>query len=519
MSGAGASVMARAMIAPPADAGPRATVVAVDLGATSGRVILARVGPGGIRLEEVHRFGNQPVHLTEATRGGGTRAALHWDAVRLFDEVLTGLRAAAGALEPHERIDSIGIDSWAVDYGLLDRSGAMLGTPYCYRDERTSTDTGTGAGMGGADAVHAVIPPADLYARNGLQYLPFNTVYQLAAEPAERLGVAARMLLLPDLLAYWLTGSVRAEVTNASTTGLLDVRTRTWDLALAEELGLPGHLFPPLIQPGQTIGVLLPHVAAATGLPASTPVIAVGSHDTASAVVAIPAADERYAYVSSGTWSLVGLELPEPVLTDDARAANFTNEGGVDGRVRFLRNVMGLWLLTETLRTWERAGTRTDLDEVLQAAACLPHGGPLVDPDDPVFLPPGDMPARIDAACRTAGLAVPEDRPAVVRCILDSLAAAYGRAVDDAARLSGRAVDVIHVVGGGSRNALLCALTARATGRPVVAGPVEATAIGNALVQARALGAVRGDLAELRGLVRAGSATWYGPEGGRTQAP
>jgi rhamnulokinase len=496
---------------------PYVTVVAVDLGAGSGRVVLARIGRAGIRLHEVHRFRNEPVQLTESAPRGGLRAALHWDAVRLFDEVVTGLRSAVRGLAAGERIDSIGIDSWAVDYGLLDRYGALVGTPYCYRDDRTLIDPGTGRGMGGADAVHASVAHADLYARNGLQYLPFNTVYQLAAEPAERLAAASSMLLLPDLLGYWLTGAVSAEVTNASTTGLLDLRTRGWDVDLAATLGLPRHLFPPIVEPGQRIGGLLPHVATATGLPTATPVIAVGSHDTASAVVALPVEGDRYAYISSGTWSLVGLELPEPILTDAARAANFTNEGGVDGRIRFLRNVMGLWLLSETLRSWEVAGSPHSLDPLLQAAAALPGGGPLIDPDDPVFLPPGDMPARIAAALGAAGLPAPQDAPAVVRCILDSLAAAYARTIDDAVTLSGRSVDLIHVVGGGSRNALLCALTARATGRPVLAGPVEATAIGNALIQARALGAVGGDLADLRALVRTGPLTRYEPDGrGRT---
>lgn len=473
------------------------THVAVDLGASSGRVMLARVGPDGVALDEVHRFGNDPVTLWE-----NGYAALHWDVARLFAEVLTGLRAARERLVPGERVESIGIDSWAVDYGLLDGRGALLGTPYCYRDARTAR---------GVEAVHAVAPHADLYARNGLQFLPFNTLYQLAAEDPARLAAARAMLLVPDLLAYWLTGEVRAETTNASTTGLLDVRTGRWDVTLAERLGLPAAVLPPLVRPGETLGTLLPHVAEATGLPASTPVVAVGSHDTASAVVAVPATGEDFAYVSSGTWSLVGVELATPVLSDASRAANFTNEGGVDGRVRYLRNVMGLWVLSEALRTWDRQGPPTDLAGILAAAAEVPAGGPVVDVDDPSLLPPGDMPARVEKLCAATGQAFPADRPAVVRCILDSLAAAYARAVDDATRLSGRDVGVVHVVGGGSLNALLCRLTARATGRPVLAGPVEATALGNALVQARAVGAVGGDLDGLRGLLRAQPLERYEP--------
>ena len=473
------------------------THVAVDLGASSGRVMLARVGSDGVTLDEVHRFGNEPVTLWE-----NGSAALHWDVVRLFAEVVAGLRAAGERLGDGERVDSIGIDSWAVDYGLLDERGALLGTPYCYRDARTAR---------GVEAVHAVAPHSDLYARNGLQFLPFNTLYQLAAEPPERLAAARAMLLVPDLLAYWLTGEARAEATNASTTGLLDVRTGEWDVALAARLGLPSAVLPPLVRPGETVGALLPHVAEATGLPASTPVVAVGSHDTASAVVAVPAAGDDFAYVSSGTWSLVGVELAAPVLSDASLAANFTNEGGVDGRIRYLRNVMGLWVLSESLRTWDRQGSPTDLSRILAAAAEVPEGGPVVDVDDPSFLPPGDMPSRIEKLCAATGQPFPDGRPAVVRCILDSLAAAYARAVDDAARLSGREVGVVHVVGGGSLNTLLCRLTARATGRPVLAGPVEATALGNTLVQARAVGAVSGGLDVLRGLLRTQPLERYEP--------
>jgi len=467
----------------------RVTVAAVDLGATSGRVMLARVGSdGGLALEEVHRFGNEPVRLV-----GGDGTGLHWNVVRLYEEVLTGLRAAGERLSPDEHLDAIGVDSWAVDYGLLDQHGELVGTPYCYRDERTAS---------GVAAVHRLVPHEELYPRNGLQFLPFNTVYQLAAEPADRLAAVSAVLLLPDLIAYWLTGVARAETTNASTTGLLDVRTGAWDSDLVERLGLPQRLLAPLIRPGESVGRLLPHVAGATGLPGGTPVIAVGSHDTASAVVAVPADTDRFAYISCGTWSLVGVELGEPVLSNASRAANFTNERGVDGRIRFLRNVMGLWLLDESMRTWQRSGIPVDLQAVLAAAAEVPDGGPVIEPDDPGFLPPGDMPSRIVAACRAAGRTPPPDRAALVRCILDSLAAAYARAVDDAARLSGRPIDVVHLVGGGSRNALLCRLTARATGRTVLAGPVEATALGNALVQARALGVLSGDLEELRALVR-----------------
>ncbi|MDI1463524.1 rhamnulokinase family protein [Catellatospora sp. KI3] len=459
------------------------TVAAADLGASSGRVILAQVGPDRLDLTEVHRFTNRPVRLG---------ATLHWDALALYQGVLDGLTAAARTADG---LDGIGIDSWAVDYGLLDGTGALIGNPVSYRDRRTA---------GVMEAVHAQVGAQHLYRTTGLQNLPFNTVYQLvAARDTPAFAQARRVLLLPDLLAYWLTGNGGAEITNASTTGLLDATSRTWSRELLAALGLDPALLGRLRQPGEEIGRLLPAVAEETGLSSAVPVIAVGSHDTASAVAAVPAATPRFAYVSCGTWSLVGVELRAPVLSEASRAANFTNETGVDGTVRYLRNVMGLWLLQESVRTWDAAGTATDLDALLRAAAGEPALAAVIDPDDPVFLPPGDMPARIREACRRTGQPVPGSPAAVTRCILDSLALAHARAVRQARALSGQDVEVVHVVGGGARNALLCQLTADACGLPVLAGPVEATALGNTLVQARALGAVTGGLDELRGLVRA----------------
>lgn len=442
-------------------------VAAVDLGAASGRVMVGEVGPNSVALREVHRFVNRPVRVA------GT---LHWDVLNLYQEMLDGL-AKAGP------VDAIGIDSWAVDYGLLDASGALLGNPVHYRDERTA---------GAREHLERLGAP-ELYSTTGLQFLPFNTIHQLAAET--RLGAARRLLMIPDLMAYWLTGEQGAELTNASTTQLLNVRTRTWATELIERIGVDPALFPALREPGTVIGTY-----------EGTPVIAVGSHDTASAVAGVPAANDRFAYISCGTWSLVGVELDRPVLTEDSRAANFTNELGVDGTVRYLRNVMGLWLLKECVREWG-----ADTAKLSRAAAKLPKGA-VIDPDEPVFLPPGDMPARIVAACRRAGQPVPRDRPAIVRCIVDSLADAHRRAVEQAEDLSAHEVDVVHVVGGGARNSLLCQLTANACGLPVLAGPVEATALGNVLIQARTLGAVGGDLAQLRSLIRAGQqVTRYEP--------
>ncbi|WP_368497101.1 rhamnulokinase family protein [Herbiconiux sp. A18JL235] len=489
-------------------------VAAVDLGATSGRVMLGYLGHDELRLVPVARFPNQPVRTVDG---------LHWNILELYRNVVAGLGSAVRE-EPGLR--SIGIDSWAVDYALLD-GDRMLGAPFHYRDDRTSR---------GVDLVHSVVGFDELYGANGLQFLPFNTLYQLAAEKEGGwLERADTMLLVPDLLAFWLTGARRAEVTNASTTGLVDVTTGQWDDALISRLGYPRGVFPPLVHPGATVGTLLPGVAeeiglggaaagagagvwagAGAGVAGSLPVTAVGSHDTASAVVAVPATGENFAYISSGTWSLVGVELDRPVVSEAARAANFTNEGGVDGRIRFLQNVSGLWLLSESVRTWEReSGAALDLPTLLAQAAAVTAPMPVFDAGDPVFIAPGDMPARIAAWCSERGLAVPQGRAETVRSILESLAAAYAQSLRQASELSGRRVDVVHVVGGGSQNALLCQLTADRTGRPVVAGPVEATAIGNVLVQARAQGMVDSStsLEALRALVaRAFPLVTYTPE-------
>lgn len=461
-------------------------VAAVDLGATSGRVMVGSVGPDRLAVEEVHRFPNGPVRVASA-HDRGTGSTLHWDILGIYREMLTGLRAAGP-------LDGIGIDSWAVDYGLLDASGALLGNPVNYRDARTE---------GVMEQVLKTVPAAELYDVTGLQQLPFNTIYQLVSVlGSAQLEAAETMLLIPDLLGYWLTGKVGAEATNASTTQLYDVRARTWATGLAARVGVPLHLLPPLREPGDVIGSLLPDVAADLAVSDSLPVIAVGSHDTASAVVGVPASPgSNFAYISSGTWSLVGVELDGPVLTEAARAANFTNEGGVDGTIRFLRNVMGLWVLTEMLRTWVSRGHAVDLQTALAQAVDVPPFASVVDIDVPLFLAPGDMAARIETVCRDSGQRVPASPGEFVRCVLESLALAYRRTIRLAAELSGRPVDVVHVVGGGARNELLCQLTADACGVPVLAGPVEAAALGNVLVQARTLGADVPDLDVMRSLV------------------
>jgi rhamnulokinase len=472
-------------------------VAAVDLGASGGRVMVGDVRPGQLALHEAHRFANRPV------TAGGT---VYWDILSLYAEVLEGLRTAGHRSE----LASIGIDSWGVDYGLLDAESALLGNPVHYRDARTA---------GVADRMHARIGASELYQVTGIAELPINTLFQLAAAAGTpQFAAAQTMLLIPDLLGYWLTGAVGAETTNASTTGLLDVSTGRWAETMIERAGLPVGIFPALRRAGDEIGELAPEALAATGLTPDVRLVTVGSHDTASAVAAVPAADTSFCYISCGTWSLVGVELDRPVLTEESRLARFTNETGIDGTVRYLRNVMGLWLLQESIRTWAAAGLPSDLDALLSEAAGVEPLRALVDPDDPEFLPPGDMPARIAAACTRTGQPVPSGQAETVRCILDSLALAHARAVEQAQHLSGRSVDVVHVVGGGSRNSLLCQLTADACGLEVLAGPAEATALGNVLVQARALGTAPGDLAGLRALVRASEPVRrFRPEGESSQ--
>lgn len=465
---------------------------AVDLGATSGRVITGLAGPDRLELSEAHRFANMPVRLPDGLR---------WDVLALYREMLEGLRIAARS----GAVTSVGIDTWAVDYGLLDADGALLGLPFHYRDSRNA---------GAAEQVLAMCGAQVLYAVSGLQHLPFNTVFQLAAHRAgAQWGAARTLLLMPDLLTHWLTGVVGTEITNASTTGLFDASAGGWSDALIGRLGLERSMFPPLREPGDPAGTLLPHVVEFTGLPAGTPVTAVASHDTASAVAAVPATEPGFAYVSCGTWSLAGLELPAPVLTEESRAANFTNERGVDGTVRYLRNIMGMWLLEECRRTWDRRGEDPGLPALLAEASRARPFAAVIDPDDEAFLAPGDMPSRIDSHLMGIGQVPPGSPGGYVRCVLESLALAHRRTLREAAGLAGRELTRIHLVGGGSRNELLCQWTADATGLPVTAGPAEATALGNILVQARARGLV-GDLADMRQLVaRTQELRHYTPQG------
>ena len=454
----------------------RTHFLAVDLGASSGRVMLGAWDGTRIDLRELHRFPNGPVAV---------RGHLYWDVLRLWQEIQTGI--ARYAAEDGAPLAGIGIDTWAVDFALLDGAGRLLGNPYHYRDPRT---------QGSAEQVDRRITPAALYAQTGIQRLPFNTLYQLAAMQAAHdplLDVAHTLLLIPDLFHYWLTGRAVAEYTNATTTAFYNAQAGGWAITLLETLELPVQILPPVVAPGTILGELLPEVREQTGPRQPAPVIAVGTHDTASAVAAVPGLDGRSAYISSGTWSLVGIETPAPILSEQARTRNFTNEGGVGGvlserRIRFLKNVGGLWLLEECRRQWARAGRHYTWPELVALADAAAPLRSLVDPDAPDFLQPGDMPRAIRAYCRRTGQPAPETVGALVRCCLESLALKYRWVLAVLEDLTGQRLEVIRIVGGGSQNALLCRLTADACVRTVVAGPVEATALGNILVQAIATG-------------------------------
>jgi rhamnulokinase len=442
---------------------------AIDLGASSGRVVAGRLDDGIVTLEELHRFANRPVQLPDGLR---------WNLLHLFAAALDGLRRAPA-------LRGIGVDTWGVDYALLDGHGRVLGLPFHYRDPRT---------QGTIARAFERVPQRELYAATGIQSLPINTVFQLLAdEGSPALAAAEAIALVPDLLAFWLSGELVNEATSASTTGLLDARSGRWALDVVQRLGLPPQIFGTLVEPGTPLGPALAH----HGLGA-VPVSAVAGHDTASAFVAAPVRDEHAAILSSGTWCLLGVELPEPVLTDAACEANLTNERGVDGTTRLLKNVMGLWLEQECARVWDDA----PFAALHRLAGEASTDVPLFDPDDEGFLAPGDMPARIAAACRRSGQREPRGRGEVVRAIHVSLACKYRFVLERLEAVTGREITTLHVVGGGARNELLCRLTADVTGRELLVGPIEATALGNVLVQARAAGEL-GSLADVRAVARA----------------
>jgi rhamnulokinase len=481
-----------------------ADFLGIDLGAESGRVVLARWNGARFALDEIHRFPNHPVTLFHALPIGSHPAnsapeeSLHWNVLGLWAGILDGLGEYAArhlnggvAGNTGGTLAGIGIDTWGVDFALLDRRGRLLGPPYHYRDARNN---------GMEERLFACVDAAEIFDLTGIQFMQINTLYQLYAmrhyaDP--QLDMASMLLMMPDLFHYWLTGVMAGEYTIASTSQMLHAADRNWATRLLARLDLPTQILPPLVAPGTTLGPLLPAVAQAAGLPGDTPVIAPGGHDTASAVAAIPGLDADSVYISSGTWSLMGVEIPAPIVNEQVRALNFTNEGGVDGTIRLLKNIGGLWLLQECRRHWARAGQNYSWDDLLVRAEAAEPFRSLVNPDAPEFLNPDHMIEAICAACIATGQPAPESVGQVVRCCLESLALRYRWTLDALEQLTERRLGVIRIVGGGSQNRLLCRMTADACGRPVVAGPVEATALGNIMIQAIASGHI-GSLAQGR---------------------
>jgi rhamnulokinase len=458
------------------------SILAYDLGASSGRALLGRLNSRTIETEELHRFPNDPVQV---------RGRLHWDILRLLHETKQALLKAK---HRGVTLQSLAIDSWAVDFGLIGRSGELLGNPYHYRD--THTD-------GVMENLSARLTPPYIFGRTGIQFLPFNTIYQLAAmkrDDSPLLREADRFLMIPDLLRYFLTGDMYNEFSNATTTQLYNPLRGDWDADLLAAIGIPASWFGPVLQPGASAGELLPSVCGELGI-ASVPVIAVAEHDTGSAVAAVPATDRSFAYLSCGTWSLMGTETDRPVISELAQQLNFTNEGGVGGTYRLLKNIMGLWILQETKREWERGGTTLSYPQLIGLAEQAPAFAAWIDPDDARFLAPGDMTPRIRDYCRETGQRAPEQPGEVVRCILESLALKYRYVLELTERLSGNAFSGLHMVGGGIQNKLLCQWSASAIGKPVWAGPAEGSAIGNLAVQWIAHGAFA-DIWEARRVIR-----------------
>jgi rhamnulokinase len=457
-------------------------ILAYDLGAESGRALLGKFDGQRLQLEVVHRFPNG---------GVPTLDSLHWDILRLYQEILIGLRKAAAE---HGELASVGVDTWGVDFGLLGRGGVLLGNPRHHRDPHTD---------GILDIAYGIVPKAEIYAKTGIQFMRFNSLWQLLAmkrADSPLLDVAETFLMIPDLLHYWLTGMKVVEYTNASTTQMIDPVTRAWAGDLVNAFGVPQKILGTIVQPGTVLGPLRNQVVSQTGLSA-IPVIAPATHDTGSAVAAAPARGDSWAYISSGTWSLMGADVKKPVTHAKALEYNFTNEGGVDGTIRLLKNIMGLWLIQECRRTWENEGTSYTYEALTRMADEAPAFGPIVNPDDDSFILPASMPRAIADFCRKTGQAAPATPGAIVRCALESLALRYRWTLEKLEELTGKRLDVIHIVGGGSQNALLCQLTADACNRVVVAGPVEATAIGNVLIQAVGLRLID-NLAQARDVVR-----------------
>ena len=461
----------------------QANFAAIDLGAESGRVILGTVSDRKLELTDLHRFPNGAVR---------TGDELHWDVLRLWSEMKQGV--AKAAREAGE-LRGIGIDTWGVDFGLLAAGDTLLGNPFHYRDARTN---------GMLDKAFSIVPREQIFEATGIQFMQFNSVFQLlsmklAGSPL--LEMAETLLMIPDLFNFWFTGRKCCEFTNATTTQAYDPRAGGWATGLIDKLGLPGRIFPEIVPAGSVLGPVLPAVREELGI-GDVPVIAPATHDTGAAVAAVPATDGKpWAFISSGTWSLMGAEVSKPIIDANSLAYNFTNEGGVYDTFRFLKNIMGLWLVQECRRTWLRQGTEYDYGQLTEMAAAAKPFVALVDPDDGSFLAPGDMPSRIAAYCSKTGQAAPADPGETVRVCLESLAMTYRHTLERIEACTGERAEVIHIVGGGTQNRQLCQWTADATGRTVVAGPIEATAAGTVVIQAVATG-VLADLAAARALIR-----------------
>ncbi len=463
--------------------------LAFDLGAESGRAMLASFDGERIRLSEVHRFANGPVSLPDG---------MHWDVLHLWSEMTRGLGLAVEACD--EGLTSLGVDTWAVDFGLLDQDGALIGNPYHYRDSRTD---------GMFEEAFRRMSRREIFERTGIQFMQINTLYQLLSMVvggSQLLEIAEVFLTVPDLLNYWLTGQIVCEYTNATTTQLYNPNTGAWDPVLLERMEIPVDILPEVAQPGATLGRLRPEVQGMLGLrsdpcASEISVIAPACHDTGSAVAAVPAEGSDFAWISSGTWSVMGAEVPQPVITEQSLQYNFTNEGGVCDTVRFSRNVMGLWLVQECRRTWARQGEAYTYDELTEMAAQAEGFLAVVDPDDDEFFKPGDMPARIRQFCWDTGQPVPETKGQVVRCALEGIALKYRWVLERTEEMLEKRLEPIHIVGGGTQNELLSQFAANATGRRVITGPVEATAAGNVLMQMMAAEEVA-SLAEGREVMR-----------------
>ncbi|MCH8294494.1 rhamnulokinase [Candidatus Poribacteria bacterium] len=456
--------------------------LAFDLGAESGRAVLGHFDGERIKLEELHRFPNGGIRILDS---------LHWDVLRLWSEMKHALSTCA---QKGIELKGIGIDTWGVDFALIGKDDTLLGLPYHYRDSRTD---------GMLEQAFHHCSREKIFERSGGQFLQINTLYQLLSMVVNKsplLEVAETFLMIPDLFNFWLTGRKVCEFTDATTTQFYDPGQKNWSKEICDALHLPFDILPEIVQPGTQLGSLLPSVAQETGL-TDVSVIAPGCHDTASAVAAVPAKGENWAYISSGTWSLMGIETPRPIITDTALELNFTNEGGINDTFRFLKNIMGLWLVQECRRTWARAGDELSYNQIAQIAAEAKPFSALVDPDDNAFLSAGNMPLRIGEYCKRTGQVPPENKGEIVRCALESLALKYRWVWEKLQTVWDKPINVIHIVGGGSRNRLLCQFTADATGVPVVTGPTEATAIGNVMVQAIAVGLID-SISDAREIIR-----------------